>query len=172
MAVFSIKSFGGIAPIVPARYLQDNQAQTALNCPVFQGSIQTLTDVGAKVADLQKTGTIQSIYRFGQDTVSKNNYWFHWNSDVDVCRSQIAGDVSEWTFFTGDGAPKATYNSLALSGTSYPTATRPLGVLAPSVPATASADTFSATNHAATVTLTEAHAVSYTHLTLPTTPYV
>ena len=61
MAVFSIKSFGGIAPIVPARYLQDNQAQTALNCPVFQGSIQTLTDVGAKVADLQKTGTIQSI---------------------------------------------------------------------------------------------------------------
>ena len=162
MAVFSIKSFGGIAPIVPARYLQDNQAQTALNCPVFQGSIQTLTDVGAKVADLQKTGTIQSIYRFGQDTVSKNNYWFHWNSDVDVCRSQIAGDVSEWTFFTGDGAPKATYNSLALSGTSYPTATRPLGVLAPSVPATASADTFSATNHAATVTLTEAHVASLT----------
>ena len=162
MAVFSIKSFGGIAPIVPARYLQDNQAQTALNCPVFQGSIQTLTDVGAKVADLQKTGTIQSIYRFGQDSVSENNYWFHWNSDVDVCRSQIAGDVSEWTFFTGDGGPKATYNSLALSGTSYPTETRPLGLPSPTIPVTASADTFSATNHPATVTLTESHVASLT----------
>ena len=162
MAVFSIKSFGGIAPIVPARYLQDNQAQTALNCPVFQGSIQTLTDVGAKVADLQKTGTIQSIYRFGQDSVSENNYWFHWNSDVDVCRSQIAGDVSEWTFFTGDGGPKATYNSLALSGTNYPTATRPLGIPAPSTPISASVNAGTATSHPATVTLTPSHVASLT----------
>jgi len=162
VAVFSIKSFGGIAPIVPARYLQDNQAQTALNCPVFQGSIQTLTDVGAKVADLQKTGTIQSIYRFGQDSVSENNYWFHWNSDVDVCRSQIAGDVSEWTFFTGDGGPKATYNSLALSGTNYPTATRPLGLPAPSTPISASVNAGTATSHPATVTLTASHVASLT----------
>ena len=28
MAVFSIKSFGGIAPVVPPRYLQDNQAHS------------------------------------------------------------------------------------------------------------------------------------------------
>ena len=54
MAVFSIKSFGGIAPIVPARYLQDNQAQTAMNCPVFQGSIQSLSALGASVASYQK----------------------------------------------------------------------------------------------------------------------
>ena len=64
MAVFSIKSFGGIAPVVPARYLADNQAQTAINCPVFQGSIQAIADLGASVADLPKTGTIKSLYRF------------------------------------------------------------------------------------------------------------
>ena len=99
MAVFSIRNFGGIAPVVPARYLEDNQAQTAMNCPVFQGSIQSLAELGGSVADLAKTGTIGALYRYGQDTVAENNYWFHWTSDVDVCRSQIAGDVSEWTFF-------------------------------------------------------------------------
>ena len=62
VAVFSIKSFGGIAPIVPAQYLENGQAQTALNCPVFQGSIQTLTDVGAKVADLQKKLELFNLY--------------------------------------------------------------------------------------------------------------
>ena len=98
MAVFSIKNFGGIAPIVPPRYLEDTQAQTAINCPVFQGSIQALSDLGTAIVSLPKTGTIRSLYRFGQDATSENNYWFHWNSDVDVCRSQIAGDVSEWTF--------------------------------------------------------------------------
>lgn len=142
MAVFSIKSFGGIAPVVPPRYLQDNQAQTAMNCPVFQGSIQAISDLGASVADLPKTGTIKSLYRFGQDTISDTNYWFHWTTDVDVARSQIAGDASEWTFFTGDGSPKATYNSIAISGSNYPAATRPLGLAAPTTAPTATADTF------------------------------
>ena len=155
MAVFSIKSFGGIAPVTPPRYLQDSQAQTALNCPVFRGSIQPLTSMGSTVATLTKTGTPKSIYRFGQDTVSDNNYWFHWLQDVDVCRSQIAGDVSEWTFFTGDGGPKATYNSLALSGSSYPTATRPLGLPAPAAACAASADTFTATAHEAEIFLSQ-----------------
>ena len=160
MAVFSIKSFGGIAPVVPPRYLSDNQAQTAMNCPVFQGSIQAIADLGASVADLPKTGTIKSLHRFGQDTVSDNNYWFHWASDVDVCRSQVAGDVSEWTFFTGDGGPKATYNALALSGSNYPSQTRPLGLPAPTLAASASANTFTAASHAATITLTSSHVAS------------
>ena len=146
MAVFSIKSFGGIAPITPPRYLQDSQAQTAMNCPVFRGSIQPLSALGSSVATLDKVGTIKSIYRFGQDIVSDSNHWFHWTTDVDVCRSQIAGDTSEWTFFTGDGAPKATYNTLALSGSGYPTASRPLGVAAPSSAPTATANSFSGTD--------------------------
>ena len=162
MAVFSIKSFGGIAPVVPPRYLQDNQAQTALNCPVFRGSIQPISDLGASVAGLPKTGTIKSLYRYGQDTLSDNNYWFHWPADVDVCRSQIAGDVSEWTFFTGDGGPKATYNSLALSGSNYPANTRPLGLPSPVLAATASPDTFTAATYAATITLTPSHVSTLT----------
>ena len=155
MAVIKLNSFAGIAPKLPARYLQDSQAQIALNCPVFAGSLQPLTDVSASILTLPKTTTPKSIYRYGQDTAADNNYWFHWPQEVDVCRSQIAGDVAEWTFFTGDGGPKATYNSLALSGSSgaYPTVSRPLGLPSPAVSCAASADTFTAAAHAAEVIL-------------------
>ena len=146
MAVLSIKSFGGIAPKTPPRYLQDSQAQTAMNCPVFKGSIQPISNLGASVADLPKSGTIKALYRFGQDTISDTNYWFHWTTDVDVCRSQIAGDTSEWTFFTGDGIPKATYSSIAISGSNYPAVARPLGLAAPVSAPTATANSFSGTD--------------------------
>jgi hypothetical protein len=128
MAVITIKTFGGISPKVPPRYLQDAQAQTALNADVFQGSLKPIAALGSTVATLTKVGTPLTIYRFGQSAVSDSQYWFHWTTDVDVCRSQIAGDTSEWTFYTGDGAPKATYNTIALSGSNYPTVSRPLGL--------------------------------------------
>ena len=133
MAVIAIKSFGGISPKTPARYLQDSQAQVAINCPVFNGSLQPLPDVGASVFTLPKVGTPKTIYRFGQDLISDTQYWFHWTTDVDVVRSQLPGDTSEWTFYSGDGAPKATYAAIALSGGTqeYPTVSRPLGIPAP-----------------------------------------
>ena len=151
MAALQIKSFGGISPKVPPRYLQDPQAQTALNTDVFQGSLKPISALGSTVATLTKAGTPLTIYRYGQDAISDSQYWFHWTTDVDVCRSQIAGDVSEWTFYTGDGIPKATYNTIALSGSNYPTVSRPLGV-----PAPANAATVSVSNGTATVTLSVA----------------
>jgi hypothetical protein len=131
MAALVIKSFAGISPKTPSRYLQDSQAQVAINCPVFSGSIQPLADVGASLLTLSKQTVPQTIYRYGQDIDSESQYWFNWGTDVDVCRSQIAGDESEWTFYTGDGAPKATYNTIALSASNYPAVSRPLGLPAP-----------------------------------------
>jgi hypothetical protein len=138
MAALQIKSFGGITPKVPPRYLQDSQAQVALNTDVFQGALKPLAALGSTVATLTKTGTPLTIYRYGQSIISDSQYWFHWTTDVDVCRSQIAGDTSEWTFYTGDGVPQATYNAIALSGSNYPTVSRPLGVPAPVTAATVS----------------------------------
>jgi len=156
MAVIPIKSFGGIAPKVPPRYLQDTMAQTALNAVVFNGSLQPLSNVGAAVATLTKVGTPLTIYRFGQDSVSDSQYWFHWTSDVDVCRSQVAGDTSEWTFYTGDGPPKATYAQIALAGSNYPFTSRPLGLAAPTQALTVSPSTFTPTTSPAVVFLTSA----------------
>jgi hypothetical protein len=86
-----------------------------------------------------------------------DKYWFHWTSDVDVCRSQIAGDASEWTFFTGDGVPKATYNAIGVGSTDYPSVSRPLGLPAPTNAAAATANTFTATTHPAEVVLSPGH---------------
>lgn len=157
MPALTIKSFGGIAPVVPPRYLQDSQAQVALNCPMWNGSLQPLAGTGSSIYSLTKSGTPQTIYRFGQDTVSDTAYWFHWTKDVDVCRGQIAGDVSEWTFFTGDGGPKATYNALALSPGDYPSVSRPLGLPTPTAAATAFGNAFSADEHPAEIYLTASH---------------
>lgn len=138
MAMAAIKSFGGISPKTPARYLQDSQAQVALNCPVFNGALQPLLNVGASVYSLPKVGTPLTIYRFGQDLISDTQYWFHWLTDVDAVRSQIPSDTSEWTFYTGDGIPKATHAGIALSGgtQNYPTVSRPLGIPAATSAAT------------------------------------
>ena len=67
MAVLQIKSFGGISPKVPPRYLQDSQAQTALNSQVFSGALSPLLGVSAAVTTLTKSGAPTTIYRFGQD---------------------------------------------------------------------------------------------------------
>lgn len=131
MAALVISSFGGVSPKTPPRYLQDSQAQVAINCPVFSGSLVPLPDVGTTVTTLTKGGDPTTIYRWGQDVNEDNLYWFSWNYDVDVCRGQVAGDTAEWTFYTGDGFPKATYNDIALTGTALPYSYIPLGVPTP-----------------------------------------
>lgn len=153
MASFSIKSFGGISPKVPPRYLQDSQAQVALNCPVFNGPIQPLPDVSAAVITLPNERNPRTIYRFGQDVDEDARYWFDWGIDVDVCRSQIAGDEVEWTFYTGDGPPKATYNTIALTGTDYPAAAIPLGLPRPRTALQAVVPPFTPATYAAEIRL-------------------
>lgn len=139
MALVQMKTFAGISPKVSPRLLQDNQAQVSSNCLVFSGTIIPLPDVGTTVSTLTKVGTPVTLYRFGQSAPSDTDYWFHWTSDVDVARSQIAGDTSEWTFYTDGTLPKATYSTIALSGSNYPTVSRPLGLPAPTSACTVSA---------------------------------
>lgn len=137
MAALAIKQFSGVAPRIPARYLQDAQAQVAVNCPVFNGPLQPLLDNGASLLTLPKSGTIQSMYRFGQSAPSDTQYWFHWTSDVDVVKGPVANDTSEITVFTGLDYPRITDVTQALSGgTNYPVASYRLGVPAPSLPPT------------------------------------
>jgi hypothetical protein len=142
----SIQSFGGIAPRIRPRYLAESQAQVAENCTVDGQSLRPLNGFGSTLLTLAKSGTIESLYRFGQSVAAGSRptqYWFHWTEDVDVCRGQIAGDPSEWTFYTGETfSPKATYNNIALTGggTAYPLVSRDLGLPAPTGNCTATVD--------------------------------
>lgn len=138
MSKINISQFGGIAPRIPPRYLADHQAQTAVNCPTWTGSLSPMRGT-TKVLDFAKSGDITSIYRFGQDVYNTSQYWFHWTADVDVVRGFIHGDTTERTFYTGDGAPKVTDNTLALTGATaeYPLSSYMLGVVQPTAALTA-----------------------------------
>ena len=125
MAVISVNQFSGVSPMTPPRYLGNNTAQTALNCPVWMGSLQPIRGISAITpSPLTKSGDITSIYRFDQAETDEKKNWFHWTTDVDVVQGFIAGDTTERTYFTGDGNPKVTNNALALAGggTDYPIA--------------------------------------------------
>ena len=154
MPVLSIKSFGGISPRTPPRYLENNQAQVALNCPTFKGSLRGLPEPSASVHTLTKTGVARTIFRYGGSDAPENEHWFHWSADVDVARSQIFGDVFGWVFYSGDGGLKGTYEDIALSGSDFPTDSRPLGLPAPVTVPIAAAEDYTAADYPATVLLT------------------
>lgn len=122
MTIISTRSFGGISPKLNPRYLSDSQAQTATNCDVFSGSLRPMSGTGAFVFTTA-SGT-QTIYKFGQDSTDPTTGWLDWSTDVDVARGQIAGDTEEWTYYTGDGYPKA----IRASTVSSPI---PMGLAAP-----------------------------------------
>lgn len=72
-----------------------------------------------------------TIYRMGRDVASDANYWQSWTGVVHAVRGSIADDTTERTYYTGDGFPKWTDNTMALASAPYPTAWRQLGVPAP-----------------------------------------
>lgn len=73
----------------------------------------------------------KTIYRFGRDVAEDGRYWMSWTGIVHAVRAMVADDTTERTYYTGDGFPKWTDNTIALAGGTYPAAWRKLGVPAP-----------------------------------------
>jgi hypothetical protein len=129
--LISLANFAGVAPKLAPFMLQPNQAQVSSNTRLWTGALEALP---AKATT--KTGVsalTQTIYRFGQDTPGDTNYWFTWNNKVHAIKGPIAGDTTERTYFSGDGYPKVTDNSIALASAPYPSAAYRLGVPAPGI---------------------------------------
>lgn len=127
----AVGKFLGIAPKIPPRFLPNEMAQVAIDVEASGTSVKPLRNPSAAHTTLTKPGTLQTLYRFGQDLKSSTQHWLSWSADVDVCRGQISGDTAEWTFYTGDGFPKATNAELVGSGGSLPANYRRLGIPAP-----------------------------------------
>lgn len=121
-----ITSFGGISPRTNPRYLPEGGSQVALNVEATGQSLKPLKDRGTALT-LPTNKTIESgsktIYRadMGADTGGSTSdvaNWFCTTREASVCRSQIAGDAQEWTFYSTDGitggGPYATYKDIAL----------------------------------------------------------
>lgn len=125
-----LQNMGGIAPMVTPLELPDRLAQTASNVILYKGGACPLK-APTSVMTPTKSGVKKTIYRFGIGE-PETQYWFTWTTPVNVVKGPIASDTTQRTYFTGDGVPKKTDFSLALSGgTSYPIAAYNLGVPAP-----------------------------------------
>lgn len=134
MPTVSIRTFRGATLRPDARLLDPAFGQVLQNGRTFRGVLTPLEGL-VEVATPTKGASVKTIYRFGQDIVSDTQHWLNWLSDVDVVRGPIAGDVSERTYFTGDGVPKVTDNALAL-GADLPNASYTLGLPAPAATTT------------------------------------
>jgi hypothetical protein len=98
----------------------------------------------------------KTVYRMGRDTPNASQYWLAWNTVVHPVRGYDASDTTERTYYTGDGAPKVTDNTMALTTPPFPTASRPLGI-----PAPASAPTVIASGGSSTVMETYFYVYTY-----------
>jgi hypothetical protein len=138
MTLLKTTAFNGTSPRTDPRLLPDNAATVAINTKLQTGTIKPYK-ITSQVSTLSKTGSIKSIYRFGEEVVGDANYWFHWTADVDVVKGPLSDDELERTYFTGDGVPKMTTNAIALTGgTDYPMNSYILGLPSPALAATAS----------------------------------
>jgi len=129
-----VTSFKGMLPTVDPTLLSPQHAVAAVNTKLNTGTLKPFR-APVQVATPTKTGTKQTIYRFGPTPGNDaSGFWFHWTSVVDVVRGPVRGDTSERTYYTGDGVPKVTNNAIALTGgTNYPMNAYTLGIPAPNI---------------------------------------
>ena len=130
MLAISIKTFGGIMPRVNNRLLPDQAAQTATSARLDQGTLTAWLNTSTIQAKA-RAGTVQTMYRFGTSTASDTNHWFEFTSDVDIVRGPVNADTLERTYYTGDGAPKYTVNTVATTAPPYPSTSYTLGIPVP-----------------------------------------
>lgn len=143
---FRITAFGGIAPRVAARLLQDHMAQRASNVKITSGELAPLGDTSLITAP---TKTMPPMSMFLARNGLSSSAWFTWPTDVDVVRAPLSVDVESRFYWTGDGDPRyATFTKATLSGLNdYPSNYWTLGVPKPiATPAVAPSGGISATN--------------------------
>ena len=118
-----ITGFGGMQPKVSPRMLPENGAQVAANCVLVSGELRPMfsPEIAANPA---KAGPFRAIFK--ADTA-----WYAWDTDVDVARGMVG--TEQRYYYTGDGEPRMTTESLAKTGggENYPAAWRVLGVPKP-----------------------------------------
>lgn len=131
--MIDLQQFSGMAPLIDENRLPPQMAKEAANVNLESRTVKPWRQPLTVMSGLL-SGAITSIYRFGQDLISDTQYWFVKDGDLDFVKAPQVGDQTEKTIFTGDGAPKWTNNTLALTGGSggnYPYAYRDLGVEKP-----------------------------------------
>lgn len=126
-------AFRGELPILDARLLPENNAQTALNLNLKRGTLRPHRDTSLAdtLPDVINPG---NLYRYDVGNEGEG-FWFSWGAqyDIDVVRSPIANDDYARVYWTGQGAPKMGSLEQLTDGVGpYPSLWFDIGVPAPS----------------------------------------
>lgn len=121
----SVPTFKGQNNAFAPRLINNEQAQLASNCSVKNGNLAPLKQRSGVSPQPTLAGSINTLFLY-QDT-----HWFSWSDDVDVIESPISDDQYQRVYFTGDGVPKYTTNSLATGTGVLPFAEIELGLDSP-----------------------------------------
>lgn len=114
MSLIGNDVFGPMTPKVDVELLLPHQAAFAQNARITSGALQPWKSPGAVPGvTLPGAAPIRTIYRFGKDSSSKQNYWFQWTGDVNVVKGPVNTDTEERTYWTDGTYPKKTKSTLA-----------------------------------------------------------
>ncbi len=120
-----ITNFQGEMPRTPDKKLPVNVALEAINCDTSDGQLKPVREP-EETQLLPKPGELRSIFRCGST-------WLSWLTETDVVKAEGI-DTDNRIYYTGDGYPKVTDETLATSGgvpSAYPSEAYRLGVAAP-----------------------------------------
>lgn len=131
----TVAGFAGANKALHSKLLPDAVGADSLNHKPVRGDLRPWKNPNS-VATVP-TGRL-TIYRMGRDAPSDTSSWLSWTTVVHAVRGYNTGDTTERTYFTGSGDPKWTDNTIALATPPFPTATRHLGVPAPTAAPTVS----------------------------------
>lgn len=129
----SIKGFFGANKSLDPKLYPDSVGVESLNQRPGKGDLRPWREP-LQVATIPTSPQRRTIWRMGQDSSNDGQYWLSWPGVVHAIRGFDPEDPTERTYYTGDGTPKWTDNTIALASAPYPTAARELAVPAPQTP--------------------------------------
>lgn len=129
--MIALTEFGGVIPRTNAGSLPPNAAQIARNCTLYNNDLRPLKGL-LQLQPHNRGLVVKSMHKMGM-TLPENQYWLTWGTDVNAVTGPVAADVSERTYFTGDGYPRVTDLAMATQGSTgfYPVASYRLGIPQP-----------------------------------------
>jgi len=155
MTVLRLAGFNGAIKALHPKLLPENIGVNSVNQLPGRGDLRPL-NAPLTVATVPAGRT--TIYRMGRDTPSDTSYWLSWTGIVHAVRGFVPDDTTERTYYTGDGVPKWTDNTMGLATAPYPTTARLLGPPKPSTAPSVAASGGASTN-------TETRYYVYTYVT-------
>lgn len=127
-----VRPFFGMRPAQGADLLSPGEAVVSTNTRLTSGYLESFRGLTDTPILTFSGAAVRSIYRFAQENVNEDEFWFQHTADMNVVKGPIDSDTEERTYITGRNSyPEKTKASIATGSTPYPSTTLRMGLPAP-----------------------------------------